>query len=166
MMCKTAGMRWMRILAVAVASCAHAPAAAPPPPEAPKLPAWIDGCADRLRTAQQELSRDDPAWAAAQVVIERDPPGVKLDMLVPDAEHGRFYDGAPARFSVSVSEKASAQAGALGGTSGSADDDRASISMSTWSTERVGTLDAQIAGGKKVFAFDGAFSPAIDDCLR
>jgi hypothetical protein len=136
---------------------------APPPAGAD---AWAPRCAERLKQAQDEAARGEPAFATGEITVEQKPPGVRFEAKVPDAEHARFYRGVPARFLVHVVQKRSKEPGELGGTVGSASDGQASLSSSRWTVRRLGSLEVQVASGRVVHLFGRVFKAAVDDCLK
>lgn len=149
-----------------VLGCAGSKAAPPGPPPPPPLAEWQKSCGERLRVAQAELAQQEPGFAAAgEVVFGHAPASVALEMRVEDAEHTRFFR-TPAQFKVSVAEHVSAEPGELGGSVGTAEESQASLNVARWTTSRVGTMEVEIVTGRNAFAFQAAFAPAVDECLK
>jgi hypothetical protein len=147
---------WLLLLA----GLAHADSSIPNPPKA----AWQDRCAAQLRQAQRDLAHDFPEFSVGKITLEGR--SVRWEANVPDAEHGRFYNGAPAHYWALIVEKPSEKPGEIGSTIGNARDSQASAGMKRWTTVRSGEIDVQIANGARVIRFYQLFDPTLTACLK
>jgi hypothetical protein len=145
------------LLLVTILGCAHT--------QRVTHTSWQGTCTAALHDAQTKLTAQFPGFAnGTMTVIDKPPRAIHLEMLVPDKEHARFY-GAPAKYTIDVLEKHSDAPGELGGMVGD-QDSQASSQGSRQTTERVVTWDVEVAEGPMVTAFQQAFDPAINACLK
>jgi hypothetical protein len=150
----------MRILLVLVA-VAHADNSIPSPPPGGN---WIDRCASALRDAQTAAAVEEPGFKSGRIEITKKK--IRFDVYIADREHGRFYNGQPAHYYLSVGEKKSKYSSELGADVMSPKDPQASAGLSKWTRERYADMDVQVAEYKKVEIFNRLFRPAMDQCLR
>jgi hypothetical protein len=119
-----------------------------------------------LESAQAKLAELDPTFADSDVTYGHEPRSVRLEMWVPDREHGRFYHGDPATYLVEIVAESSAEPGAFGAYVGGKGDTQASVQISRWTRERRAEIDVQIAEAEKVKPFHRRMESASARCLR